>query len=137
MIRWLNSLQPWGVFLLRLVLGVTMAVHGWQKIASAHGFNVHNPLAGFEHFAHYIATLHLPYCLGYVSVLTEFLGGLFLIFGLFVRFAAFMIAGNMLVALVMVGIHQGFGISSYIVELLAIAIMLMLTGPGAAAINRN
>ncbi len=128
MTKWLNSLQPWGALLLRLVLGYSMARHGYDKVI---------PHGALKHFAHYVTTLGFPLWLGYVSAFTEFVGGIFLIVGLLTRLAAFMIAINMLVALFTVGIHQGFGIYNYIAELAAIAIMLVFYGAGRLALDRK
>ena len=136
MIRSLNRLQPWGIFLVRLILGVSMTFHGYEKLMP-NGLNLHHPLAGTEYFCQFVVHLGLPHWLGYVSVATEFLGGIFLIVGLLTRFAAFMVAGNMLVALVTVNVHKGYASSEYTLALIAMALLLVLTGSGAAAIDRR
>jgi putative oxidoreductase len=128
MSKWLNSLQPMGALILRLALALSMIVHGYQKVV---------PHGALNHFAHYVVTLGLPYWLGYVSAYTEFVGGMLLVIGLLTRFAAAMIAINMLVALFTVGIHQGFGSYNYIIALAAIAIMLVVYGAGAMALDRR
>jgi putative oxidoreductase len=128
MSNWLNSLQPWGALILRLALGLSMTVHGYEKLV---------PQRELHHFAHYVVTLGLPYWLGYVSVFAEFVGGILLIVGLFTRLAAALVAINMLVALFTVGIHQGFGIYNYIIALAAIAIALVFYGGGALALDRK
>jgi len=128
MTKWLNSLQPWGALLLRLALGVSMSVHGYDKVVR-HG--------ALNHFAHYVVTLGLPYWSGYVSAYIEFVGGILVLIGLLTRFAAGLIAINMLVAFFTVGIHQGFGIYNYIAELAAIAIMLLFYGAGKLALDRK
>ena len=128
MTKWLNSLQPLGALLLRLALGLSMTVHGYQKVV---------PHGALHHFAHYVATLGLPYWLGYVSAFTEFIGGMLLIVGLFTRLAASFIATNMIVAFATVGIHRGFGIYNYILALAVIAIMLVFYGAGAFALDRK
>jgi putative oxidoreductase len=128
MSKWLNSLQPMGALILRLALALSMTVHGYQKVV---------PHGALNHFAHYVLTLGLPYWLGYVSAYTEFVGGMLLAIGLLTRFAAAMIAIDMLVALFTVGIHQGFGIYNYIIALAAIAIMLVVYGAGAVALDRK
>jgi putative oxidoreductase len=128
MSKWLNSLQPLGALILRLALGLSMTVHGYQKVV---------PHGALNHYAHYIVTLGIPYWLGYVSAFTEFVGGMLLVIGLLTRFAAALVAINMLVALFAVGIHQGFGIYNYIIALVAIAIMLVSYGAGAMALDRK
>jgi putative oxidoreductase len=128
MTKWLDSLQPSGALLMRLVLGISMTVHGYQKVI---------PHGALSHYVHYIASLHIPYWLGYISAYTEFIGGLFLILGLLTRLTAALVAINMLVALAYVGIHQGFGIYNYILALAALAIMLAVYGAGALALDRK
>jgi putative oxidoreductase len=128
MSKWLNSLQPLGALILRLALGLSMTVHGYQKVV---------PHGALNHYAHYVVTLGIPYWLGYVSAFTEFVGGMLLVIGLLTRFAAALVAINMLVALFTVGIHQGFGIYNYIIALAAIAIMLVSYGAGAMALDRK
>ena len=128
MTKWLNSLQPLGALLMRLALALSMTMHGYQKVV---------PHGALHHFAHYIATLGLPYWLGYVSAFTELVGGILLILGLFTRLAAALIAINMLVAFAIVGIHQGPGGYSYILALAVIAIMLVFYGAGAFALDRK
>jgi putative oxidoreductase len=128
MTRWLNSLQPWGALMMRLALGLSMAVHGYDRVV---------PHGALSHFAHYIVTLGLPYWLGYVSAFTEFVGGILLILGLLTRLASTFVAINMLAAFFLVGIHQGFGIYNYILALASLAIMLMLYGAGAMALDRR
>ena len=137
MIRFLNQLQPWALTLLRLVLAVAMIIHGYDKLIPGGGLHRAHPLAGADAFAHYVATLGLPRWLGYVSVVTEFVGGLFLLFGLLTRFWALLIVGNMLAALAMVDIHHGYAGSQYSLALLAMAFMLVVAGSGALALDRK
>jgi putative oxidoreductase len=136
MTRWLNSLQPIGAFFLRLVLGVSMVYHGYDKVIPAGGFHVH-ALSALQHHGHYVVSLGMPYWLGYVSALTEFGGGIFLILGLLTRFAAFMVAVNMLFAIVLVNRHHGYAGSEYALALFVIATMLTFCGAGAFALDRR
>jgi len=128
MTKWLNSLQPCGALVMRLVLGIAMATHGYGKVI---------PHGALNHYTHYIASLGIPYWLGYVSAFTEFAGGILLILGFLTRLAAVLIAINMLVAFFFVGIHQGSGSYSYILALAALAIMLTFYGAGALALDRR
>jgi putative oxidoreductase len=126
--RFLNNLQPWGALLLRLALGLSMIVHGYQKVSTQ---------VALHHFIHYVVSLGLPYWLGYVSAATEFVGGILVVLGLLTRFVSAIVAINMLVALFTVGIHQSFGFYNYILELAAISIMLCFYGAGALALDRR
>jgi putative oxidoreductase len=128
MTKWLNSLQPLGAFMMRLVLGVCMTIHGYQKVV---------PRGALHHFAHYVASLGLPYWLGYVSAFTEFIGGMFLIVGLLTRLASALVAVNMLVAFATVGIHQGSSMSINILALASMALMLLSCGAGALSFDRR
>ena len=128
MIKWLNGLQPFGALHLRLVLGTSMIFHGYSKVV---------PHGGLEHHAHFVASLGLPYWLGYVSAITEFAGGILLILGLLTHLVAFMVAINMLVAIAMVNRHHGYPGSEYSLALFVIALMLTFYGPGTAALDRK
>jgi putative oxidoreductase len=133
----LSSLQPWGAFILRLVLGIAMVYHGYDKVIPSGGFHGGNTFSALDHYGHYVASLGLPYWLGYVSALTEFVGGILLILGLLTRFAAILVTINMLVALVMVSRHHGYAGSEYSLALFAIALMLAFFGAGAFAVDRK
>jgi putative oxidoreductase len=137
MTRWLNSLQPYGVVLLRLVLGAAMIYNSWDKVYPIGGFNGHYTFSPEQHFCHFVASLGLPYWLGYVSVFTEFVGGICLLAGLFIRFFSLLVAINMLVAIATVNRHHGYTGSEYSIALAAIAVMLLLTGPGTMALDRR
>jgi putative oxidoreductase len=133
----LNNLQPWGALFLRLVLGIAMMYHGWSKVIPAGGFHGGNAFSAIERHSHYVASLGLPYWLGIVSALTEFVGGALLVLGLFTRLAAFLVAVNMLMALVMVNRHHGYAGSEYSLALLVIALMLFFYGAGVCALDRK
>ncbi len=137
MIRFLNRLQPWALTLLRLVLGVAMLLHGWDKLIPSGGLHRTHLLAGAEAFGRYVATLGLPYWLGCVAVVTEFFGGLCLILGLLTRFWALLVAGDMLVAIAKVDIHHGYSGSQYSLALLVMALMLLAAGSGALSLDRR
>ena len=128
MTKWLSGLQPFGALLLRLVLGVCMVVHGYDKVV---------PHGALNHHAHFVATLGIPYWLGYVSAFTEFAGGMLLLLGLLTRFAAFMVSINLLVALTMVNRHHGYPGSEYSLALFVISLMLVFYGAGTLALDRK
>jgi putative oxidoreductase len=79
----------------------------------------------------------MPYWLGYVSALSEFVGGILILLGLLTRFAAFMIAVDMLFAILLVNRHHGYAGLEYSLALLVIAIMLIFFGAGTLALDRR
>ena len=137
MTKSLNNLQPWGTFLVRLVLGWAMLYNGWDKVVPKGGFHGHNTFAAVDTFSRFVATLGLPYWLGAVSAFTEFVGGFCLILGLFTRFFAFLVAINMLVALVTVNMRHGYNSSAYTLALVALAVVLLFQGSGKLALDRK
>lgn len=136
MSRWLTNLQPWAAFLLRLTLGAAMVYHGYGKVIPTHGLH-DSPLSAMDHFSRVVASKGVPPWLGYVSALTEFVGGILLLVGLLTRFAAFMVAINMTVAIILVDRYKGYAASEYAIALLAIAVMLLCYGTGAVALDRK
>lgn len=139
--RFLARMQPFALMLLRLAVGFTMVYHSWDKVYPSDGLHhayVHHHLLGsIERFNDFVVGLHLPRWLGYVSTVTEFVGGSFLILGLFTRFWALLVAINMLVALVMVNIHHGYAGSEYTLALIAMAFMLLTAGSGSWSLDRR
>jgi len=133
----LNNLQPWGALVMRLVLGAAMIYHGYSKVIPAGGFHGGNTFSALERHSHYVASLGLPYWLGIVSALTELVGGILLALGLLTRFAALLVAINLLVAIVLVNRHHGYAGSEYSLALFALAIMLFFFGAGACALDRK
>jgi putative oxidoreductase len=121
---WLDRFQSLGALVMRLVLGVIMVRHGYDKII---------PSGALYNFSHMVTHMHLPVWLGYVAAFTEFFGGILLIIGLLTRVAAFMTAADMAVAIIKVHIHGGIiGPNSLALPLalFAIALMLVFTGCG-------
>ena len=99
MFSWLDRFQSLGALVLRLVLGIIMVRHGYDKII---------PSGALYKFTHMVATgMHLPLWLGYVAAFTEFFGGILLIVGLLTRIAALMTAIDMAVAIAKVHLHGG------------------------------
>src|SRR5216110_3317142 len=88
--------------ILRLLLGVVFFAHGAQKMLGWFGGYGFSGTMGF-----FTGTMHIPAFLAFLAIAAEFFGGIGLLLGLLTRVAAFGIAVNMLVAVVMV--HSQFG----------------------------
>ena len=132
-----NSLST---LLLRLTLGVVFFPHGAQKVLGWFGGYGFTGTMGF-----FTGTLHIPAFFAFLAIAAEFAGAIGLILGLFTRVAAFGIAMNMVVAVVMA--HQAFGFFmnwtgqqkgegfEYHLLVIGIAVALMLRGGGKASVD--
>jgi putative oxidoreductase len=128
-----KGLRPWGLTILRLVIGTVFLIHGWQKISVFGLTGVTGMLAGLG--------IPLPNVAAVILIMVELLGGALLIVGLGTRWAATLIAIDMLVAILTVHMKHGFFSASQGVEfpltLAAGAVCLALAGPGAASIDQT
>jgi putative oxidoreductase len=128
--------------IIRIVLGLVFFAHGCQKMLGWFGGYGFSGTMGF--FAN---ALHIPAPFAFLAIAAEFFGGLGLIFGLLTRVAAFGVAVNMLVAIVMVHIPFGFFMNwsgaqkgegfEYHLLALAMAVYLMLKGAGCLSVDQR
>ena len=129
------------ITILRLVAGVVFFAHGAQKTLGWFGGYGFSGTMGF-----FTNVMHIPAPFAFLAICAEFLGGIGLILGLLGRVAAFGIACDMVVAVVMV--HRHFGLfanwagdqkgEGFEYHLLAVVICLavMVKGSGAFSIDR-
>jgi putative oxidoreductase len=137
----LATSDDWTLTLLRLVMGVIFFAHGAQKTFGWFGGYGFSGTMGF-----FTQMMHIPAPFAFLAICAEFLGGVGLILGALGRIAAFGIACNMAVAVLMV--HHNFGLfmnwsgqqkgEGFEFHLLAIAIavVLMARGSGAFSVDR-
>ncbi|HZH97973.1 MAG TPA: DoxX family protein [Fimbriimonadaceae bacterium] len=126
----------WGIFVIRVVLGIIFFAHGGQKVFGWFGGY------GLAATIDFMQKGGIPAFLGYVAAFTELLGGLGLIFGVLTRLSALGILVTMLVAMFKVHLANGFFLSmgsagdgiEYNLALAAMALGLVFTGPGALKI---
>jgi len=124
---------------LRLVLGVVFFAHGAQKMLGwfgGHGF--HGTMGFLGHM--------MPAPVALLVICTEFFGGLGLIVGLLTRIAALGIGGEMIGAIFMVHLPNGFFMNwagnqkgegiEYHLLVIAMAATLLLRGGGAFSVDR-
>lgn len=120
-----------GLLILRVVLGVLILLHGIAKVKNGIGF-----------IEQTVTAQGLPAAFAYAVYIGEVLAPLLLIFGLFGRIAALIIALNMVVAVWLV--HMGdLGLlnktGGWQLELqgmfFASAVALALTGPGGYSVD--
>src|SRR5690242_6103541 len=95
--RNLDRLQPLGLLVLRVVLGIIMIAHGYTKLTPA----------GFHQHANFVGHLGMPWWFAFFSTAAENLGGALLILGLFTRFAALGICAELIVIIAKVHWKNG------------------------------
>ncbi|MGA7558459.1 MAG: DoxX family protein [Terriglobales bacterium] len=126
--------------ILRLVLGVIFLAHGSQKMLGWFGgYGFHGTMGFFEHIG-------MPAPVAFLVICTEFFGGLGLIVGLLTRIAALGIGVEMIGAIFMVHLQNGFFMNwfgtqkgegfEYHLLVIAMAAALLLRGAGAFSLDR-
>ena len=138
--KWIATPNDWTLTLLRLAAGIMILAHGLQKTLGwfgGPGFSAQ--MAGFEQ-------MHIPAIFAFLAIMTEFLGGLGLILGALTRIAALGLAVDMTVGVYLVHWHNGFFMNwsghqkgegfEFHILVVAMAIVLMARGGGAASVDR-
>jgi putative oxidoreductase len=118
--------QSCGLAVLRIVVGVVFAMHGWQKIHVFH-------LAGVTGMLSHLG-FPMPTVFAVILITVEFLGGILLITGLATRGPAVLLAVDMLVAIITVHMRHGFFVPAGIelpFTLLGALICLAISGGGS------
>ena len=120
---------------IRVFLGITFVLHGGQKLFGWYGGA---GIKGTRSMMQNLGVAH-PGLLGWMASLSEFAGGLFVLFGLLTPLAAALIISTMLVAIYTVHWQNGFfnGNRGYEfnLSLIALAATLILTGAGLVSVD--
>jgi len=125
-----------GLLILRLVVGLSLAAHGAQKLFGwFDGYGIAGTSQFLEPMGFRPGRLHAAQ-----AGLAELVGGLFLAAGLLTPAAAAAVVAVMVVAAVSVHIKNGFFVQSggyeYTLVLAAAALALAFTGPGAISLDQ-
>jgi len=127
----MNGNRDLALLVLRLALGTIMFAHGAQKVLGWFG----GP--GPQGFLGWMGSMGVPAPLAWIAILVEFGGGLAVILGVFARLAALGFSINMLVAMFMVHLKNGFflggeggGGIEFTLMLFAAALAIAIAGPG-------
>lgn len=124
-----------GLLIIRLVVGLTFAAHGAQKLFGWFGGG------GLEGTGAFFETFGLKpgKPLALMAGLGEFFGGLLFALGLLTPLAALLMIATMIVAIITVAGKNGFwaqnGGSEYNVTIIAVALGIALTGPGTYSLD--
>ena len=125
-----------GLLLLRLVLGLTLASHGAQKLFGAFGGYGIKGTGGFFGSLGFRA----PAAMAFLAGLSEFGGGAAFAAGFLTPFAALALAVVMTIAIMTVHIKNGFFVTAngyeYNLLIWAGAVAVAATGPGRFSLDR-
>ena len=124
-----------GQMILRIVIGLIFVAHGGAKLFGEGG---PGSLAGFLGSE----GIPVPILAAWIITIFEFVGGMFLIVGLFVVPAAILLSVHMLMGIFLVHAQKGFWVVGpgqdgveFSLLLIAGLISLLLGGPGYAAVD--
>jgi putative oxidoreductase len=126
--------EKWGAvapLVLRVVVGVIFAMHGYQKLTmmGVPGVSGFLTMLGFP----------MPDVFAVLLIAAELGGGILLILGLFTHWTAKVLAFVALVALVTVHLSKGFFLPGYefILLILAASVSVMITGAGKYSLDHK
>jgi putative oxidoreductase len=124
-LKFLNTVQPLSLLVLRIVLGIIFLYHGYPKLTHSHG-NMQGLF--IEH--------GMPGYFVYVAGIIETFGGGLFLLGLFTRPAALLVAIEMCVAIWKVhSVHGYFAVHEYEFPLVLAAACFVLATVGAGLIS--
>jgi len=127
--------HSWSLLVSRLALGAVLLPHGMQKALGLFGGYGFSGTVGFFH------SMGMPYLIGALVILAEFVGSIGVLIGLGTRFMAFSILLTMSGAMVLGGhIHNGFFMNwfgtqkgeglEYFILMIGLALVLIIGGSG-------
>ena len=132
----MKGLDP-ALLIIRIGIGAIFIGHGSQKLFGVFGGN------GIDAFAEALKNMGIanPRLMAPVAAVSEALGGVFVLLGIFPRIGAFLIAFTMVVAIVKVHGPNGFfaanGGFEYPFLILMACISLMIAGGGKLSLYNN
>ena len=125
----LTKYRDHGLLLLRVGLGVAFMIHGFPKLMG--GPDTWTGLGSR-------VGLPLPVVFGFIAAVSETVGGLLLILGLYFRVACILLAGTMAGALTYhLKDGDGFNEFSHALESLIVFAALILIGPGKYSVDKK
>ncbi|MEX0928117.1 MAG: DoxX family protein [Balneolales bacterium] len=115
------------ILLLRIGVGLVFVLAGWGKL---------NGIEGTQGFFADIS-IPLPGLMAWVVALVEFVGGLMILSGTYIRVPAPLLAVIMVVAILTVKMSQGFGAARIDLLLLLMSSALFITGSGKYSVDEK
>ncbi|KYZ77761.1 DoxX family protein [Anaerosporomusa subterranea] len=130
--RW-DKYRELGILLLRVGIGLMFMYHGWPKIVGGTETWVKLGMA-----MKFLGVSFAPAFWGFMSAVTEFIGGFLIAIGLLTRPVAMFLSFNMIVAVVLkFSSGAGLGGASQAIEVGIVFLSLILMGPGRYSIDER
>ncbi|MBD3318435.1 DoxX family membrane protein [Candidatus Woesearchaeota archaeon] len=124
--------HEWGVLPMRLAIGIVFVMHGIQKM-----------MMGMAEVSGFFVSAGLPssQVLAVLVTAIEFVGGLCILLGLFTRWAALVLAVDMIIAFVFVHVSNGFFVGNggfeFVLVLFLVNVGLFFHGAGIWSLERT
>lgn len=130
----LGNYKNFGLFVMRAGLGVMMFMHGLPKLTGG--------IAEWRDLGENMSVLHIhfwPVFWGFMCAITECIGGLFCVLGLWFRLVSVLMLINFIVAAVwhLKGAKDGVMESSHSIELCFVFFGFIFIGPGEWSIDKS
>lgn len=125
-----HDCKSWGLLILRVMLAIIFIYHGYGKLfGSAPGMTAFTGMVGMMGFP-------LPALFAYIAALVEFLGGIAMLLGVFVRPAGYLLSVVMVVA---IAFAKKFAYPAIEIDLalLAMSLSVALMGSGKYALMQG
>lgn len=122
-----------GLLILRIGLGIMLILHGYPKM-----FGGPNTWVEVGKATQYLGIDFAPMFFGFMAGVTEFFGGIFLLFGLFFTPSVILLFIVMLVATAKnIGIGEEFANYSHSIEMAIVFLSLMFIGAGKYSLDHK
>jgi len=129
----LGNYRNFGLLAMRAGLGVMLFLHGLPKLTGGP--------EKWESLGQNMGHLHIhfvPVFWGFMSAITETIGGLFCVLGLWFRLVCLLLIVNFIVAvLALFSAGKGIMGASEAIELLVVFFGLLFVGPGSLSIDKS
>jgi putative oxidoreductase len=128
-----SPLESAGLLIARIILGVVLIAHGWQKFNE---WTIAGTTEAFTGMGVPAAGIAAP-----IAAIVELIGGILILIGLITRIAAALVALQMVGAGIWGG-HFGSGVMidnngwELVMVIAAVAVILFAAGPGQYAVDR-
>ena len=123
-----SSLQPYAALFIRLAFGYHLVQYTYGDVFElTAGSNNKDWLGGMG--------VPFPYLMGWIYILTEFIGGIAIIVGFKTRWFALPLIFNFIVALVLVHLGKTYKESFEAIQMLAVSFFFLFNGSGKLSVD--